>query len=89
MRLRRHNLLDTPPDGHGRYYVRGRRRWIDIHQAARRYSATFNALRSSTSLNTTGFATYGEQFRGIHVNQTFVGVAIGAEEAGGSHGHAG
>ena len=27
--------------------------------------------------NTTGFATYGEQFRGIHVNQTFVGIAIG------------
>ena len=26
----------------------------------------------------TGFGTYGEQFRGIHINQTFVGVAIGA-----------
>jgi hypothetical protein len=24
-----------------------------------------------------GFATYGEQFRGVHVNQTFTGVAIG------------
>ena len=28
--------------------------------------------------NTTGFSTYGEQFRGVHINQTFVGVAIGA-----------
>ncbi|CAN5911665.1 FIST signal transduction protein [soil metagenome] len=26
----------------------------------------------------TGFATYGEQFNGMHVNQTFTGVAIGA-----------
>jgi hypothetical protein len=28
--------------------------------------------------NVTGFNTYGEQFRGVHVNQTFVGIAIGA-----------
>lgn len=28
--------------------------------------------------NTVGFNTYGEQFRGIHVNQTLVGLAIGA-----------
>lgn len=27
--------------------------------------------------NTTGFSTYGEQFRGVHVNQTLVGIAIG------------
>lgn len=27
---------------------------------------------------TTGFCTYGEQFRGVHVNQTFTGVAIGS-----------
>jgi hypothetical protein len=27
--------------------------------------------------NTVGFGTYGEQFRGMHVNQTLVGVAIG------------
>lgn len=26
----------------------------------------------------TGFGTYGEQFGGIHINQTFVGVAIGS-----------
>ena len=24
-----------------------------------------------------GFSTYGEQFHGMHVNQTFTGVAIG------------
>ncbi len=29
--------------------------------------------------NTTGFTTYGEQIRGVHVNQTFVGVAIGTD----------
>ncbi|MCW8400473.1 FIST C-terminal domain-containing protein [Legionella sp. PATHC038] len=28
--------------------------------------------------NTIGFNTYGEQFRGVHVNQTLVGVAIGS-----------
>ncbi len=27
--------------------------------------------------NTVGFSTYGEQFRGVHVNQTLTGVAIG------------
>jgi hypothetical protein len=27
--------------------------------------------------NTIGFSTYGEQFGGVHVNQTFTGVAIG------------
>ena len=27
--------------------------------------------------NTVGFNTYGEQFRGVHVNQTLVGIAIG------------
>ncbi|MBN8428955.1 MAG: FIST C-terminal domain-containing protein [Xanthomonadales bacterium] len=25
-----------------------------------------------------GFATYGEQFHGVHVNQTFTGIAIGS-----------
>ena len=29
--------------------------------------------------NTTGFSTYGEQFRGVHVNQTFVGIAVGPD----------
>ena len=28
--------------------------------------------------NTIGFNTYGEQFNGVHVNQTLVGIAIGA-----------
>ena len=27
--------------------------------------------------NVVGFATYGEQFRGMHINQTFTGLAIG------------
>ena len=30
------------------------------------------------SNNTVGFNSYGEQYRGIHVNQTFTGIAIGA-----------
>jgi hypothetical protein len=29
--------------------------------------------------NTVGFNTYGEQFRGVHVNQTLVGIAIGPQ----------
>nr|WP_232834619.1 nitric oxide-sensing protein NosP [Rhodoferax ferrireducens] len=29
--------------------------------------------------NTVGFNTYGEQFHGVHVNQTFVGIAIGID----------
>ena len=32
--------------------------------------------------NVVGFNTYGEQFRGVHVNQTFVGVAIGEAPKG-------
>ncbi|OWW21408.1 nitric oxide-sensing protein NosP [Noviherbaspirillum denitrificans] len=33
--------------------------------------------------NTVGFNTYGEQFGGVHVNQTFTGIAIGSpKEAG-------
>lgn len=34
--------------------------------------------------NVTGFATYGEQFRGVHINQTFVGIAIGKTPSGGT-----
>jgi hypothetical protein len=33
------------------------------------------------SNNTVGFNTYGEQFRGVHVNQTLTGVAIGMSSA--------
>ncbi len=29
--------------------------------------------------NTIGFNTYGEQFRGVHINQTLVGIAIGTD----------
>ena len=29
-----------------------------------------------------GFSTYGEQFRSMHVNQTFTGVMIGAQPRG-------
>lgn len=29
--------------------------------------------------NTIGFHTYGEQYQGVHVNQTLVGIAIGAD----------
>ena len=29
--------------------------------------------------NVIGFSSYGEQFRGMHVNQTFTGIAIGAK----------
>jgi len=32
--------------------------------------------------NTAGFATYGEQLHGLHVNQTFTGIAFGRPEAG-------
>lgn len=31
--------------------------------------------------NTVGFGTYGEQYRGVHVNQTFTGIAFGLQEA--------
>jgi hypothetical protein len=30
--------------------------------------------------NVVGFSSYGEQFRGMHVNQTFTGIAIGAKQ---------
>lgn len=32
--------------------------------------------------NTVGFNSYGEQFHGIHVNQTFTGIAIGEKPGG-------
>jgi hypothetical protein len=32
--------------------------------------------------NVVGFATYGEQFNAMHVNQTFTGVAIGSQVRG-------
>jgi len=36
-----------------------------------------------------GFNTYGEQFRSMHINQTFTGVAIGAADGDGSRSAAG
>lgn len=38
--------------------------------------------------NVLGFATYGEQYNGMHVNQTFTGVVLGVAHGEG-HGHAG
>jgi hypothetical protein len=35
--------------------------------------------------NTIGFNTYGEQFNGVHVNQTLVGIAIGAGAMAADH----
>ncbi|MBD9667372.1 FIST C-terminal domain-containing protein [Variovorax sp. VRV01] len=35
--------------------------------------------------NTVGFHTYGEQFRGVHVNQTLVGIAFGTNGGEASH----
>jgi hypothetical protein len=32
--------------------------------------------------NAVGFNTYGEQFRGVHVNQTLTGIALGSRSAG-------
>ena len=32
-----------------------------------------------------GFNTYGEQFDGMHINQTFTGVVIGQPDAGYGH----
>jgi hypothetical protein len=34
--------------------------------------------------NTIGFSTYGEQFHGVHVNQSLVGIAIGADPGDGA-----
>lgn len=38
---------------------------------------TEEAARVLESVNFIGFSTYGEQFNGIHVNQTLTGIAIG------------
>jgi hypothetical protein len=32
-----------------------------------------------------GFSSYGEQYRGVHVNQTFTGIAIGAPVTDSTH----
>jgi hypothetical protein len=49
----------------------------------RRAEITLNGLNDAVEdifrrNNVTGFTTYGEQFRGVHVNQTLTGIVIGA-----------
>jgi hypothetical protein len=46
-------------------------------EVAKRVEGLFQANR------VIGFNTYGEQFGGMHVNQTFTGVAIGAPQSEG------
>jgi hypothetical protein len=50
-------------------------RHLEIEQSADKERVGALLLRN----NTTGFSTYGEQLHGVHVNQTFVGVALGAD----------
>jgi hypothetical protein len=52
-------------------------RYLEVQQVGIRDS--IGALMSAN--NVVGFATYGEQFNGMHVNQTFTGVAIGGGAA--------
>jgi hypothetical protein len=52
-------------------------RYLEVQQTGIR--AEIGALMSAN--NVVGFATYGEQFNGMHVNQTFTGVAIGGRAA--------
>lgn len=53
-------------------------RKLEISQSGIREPVEALFLRN----NTIGFNTYGEQFRGVHVNQTLVGIAIGSAPAG-------
>jgi len=48
-------------------------RKLEITQKAQKDSVGEFLMRN----NTVGFNTYGEQFRGLHINQTLVGIAIG------------
>jgi hypothetical protein len=53
---------------------------LDPRQAAQEFHAMVAKDRIGELLqqnNTVGFHTYGEQFRGVHVNQTLVGIAFG------------
>ena len=48
----------------------------------RRLEITQDGLKEKVSdvlrrNNTVGFSTYGEQFCGVHVNQTLTGIALG------------
>lgn len=49
----------------------------------RKLEIAHNGLKESVEnilgrYNTVGFNTYGEQFRGVHINQTLTGIAIGS-----------
>jgi hypothetical protein len=48
-------------------------RKLEITQKAQKDSVGEFLMKN----NTVGFNTYGEQFRGLHINQTLVGIAIG------------
>jgi hypothetical protein len=47
----------------------------------RRGQISHLASRIMAENNVVGFATYGEQFHAVHLNQTFTGVAIGGVAA--------
>jgi hypothetical protein len=49
---------------------------LEIEQSGRRERVAEIFRRN----NTVGFSTYGEQLRGVHVNQTLTGIAFGDEE---------
>jgi len=46
---------------------------------ARRIRKTVGAIMDRN--NAVGFSTYGEQYEAMHMNQTFVGIAIGGADA--------
>lgn len=49
---------------------------------AERSGITSSVASIHAANNVVGFATYGEQWNAMHVNQTFTGVALRAEDAG-------
>ncbi|GJD98264.1 FIST N-terminal domain-containing protein [Methylobacterium isbiliense] len=59
---------------------------IGFECVLRRLDAELHQVRHSISdlyrrYNVVGFETYGEQFRSMHLNQTFTGIAIGRQAA--------
>ncbi len=48
------------------------------HLEARAQGRLDHVGRLLSQSNVVGFSTYGEQYRGLHVNQTFTGIAIGS-----------
>ena len=55
-------------------------RKLELEQSPNKLNQVSKILRDH---NVFGFSTYGEQFAGMHVNQTFTGVAIGWSEENG------